>query len=78
MTHMKLNHVNLTVSDVLGTRDFLVKYFGLMEMEGAPMNERFGLMPDPNGMVISLLHLGKTDEVVYPGFFHIGFVQDSQ
>ena len=78
MTQMKLNHVNLTVSDVLGTREFLAKYFGLTAMEGAPMNEKLGFMTDANGMVLSLMNLGQRDDVAYPGAFHIGFIQDSR
>ena len=78
MTHMKLNHINLTVNNVLETRDFLSKYFGLTEMQGAPMTEKFGLMTDPNGMVISLMTQGSAGDVTYPSAFHIGFVQDSQ
>ena len=78
MTHMKLNHINLTVGDVLGSRDFLVKYFGMLELDGAPMNEKFGFLTDPNGMVLTLMNLGQADDVAYPGAFHIGFVQDSR
>ena len=29
---MKLNHINLTVTDVLEASDFLVKYFGMRSM----------------------------------------------
>ena len=31
---MKLNHINLTVTDVQAASDFLVKYFGLRDMGG--------------------------------------------
>ena len=61
-----------------GIRDFLAKYFGLTEMEGAPMNAKMGFMTDANGMVLSLMNLGQSDDVTYPGAFHIGFIQDSR
>ena len=48
---MKLNHLNLTVTDVAATRTFLQTYFGLRDMGG---NNNMAFLPDDNDMVLSL------------------------
>jgi lactoylglutathione lyase len=70
---MKLNHLNLTVSNVLETSTFLKKYFGL-QMRGKG-NANMAFLFDDNGMVISLL---KGTDVHYPETFHVGFIQESE
>ena len=74
---MNLNHLNLTVTDVLVTRDFLEKYFGLRGMGG---NKNIALLSDDNGMVLTLtsMKVGDETEVRYPATFHIGFAQQSE
>jgi lactoylglutathione lyase len=49
---MKLNHLNLTVTDVLATRDFLQKYFELRSMGKG--NEKMAFLSDGNGLVLSM------------------------
>ncbi len=73
---MKLNHLNLTVTDVLETREFLEKYFGLRNMGG---NKNISLLSDDSGLVLTLtsMKLGRESEVKYPATFHIGFIQES-
>lgn len=70
---MKLNHLNLTVTDVPAAADFLEKYFGLRKQPGG--KKSFMLLFDDNGLVLSLM---KAGEVKYPGTFHIGFSQESE
>jgi lactoylglutathione lyase len=70
---MKINHLNLMVTDVLGTAVFLEKYFGLRIQGG---NEKFTLLFDDNGLVLSLMKGGQA--IKYPGSFHIGFIQESE
>ncbi len=70
---MKLNHLNLTVTDVLATHSFLAKYFGLRPLGKA--NKTMAFLSDDNGMVISMF---KGDQVSYPETFHIGFIQESK
>ena len=74
---MKLNHLNLTVTDVSETRKFLEKHFGLRSMEGGK-DESFALLFDDNGLVLTLMNVGQTTEVKYPASFHIGFRQESK
>ncbi|GAA4840815.1 VOC family protein [Paenibacillus vulneris] len=70
---MKLNHLNLTVSDVKATIDFLVKYFGLQI--GNTRGNTFAVLFDDSGLVLTLM---KGNQVSYPNTFHIGFIQESE
>jgi lactoylglutathione lyase len=75
---MKLNHLNLTVTDVPETRKFLETYFGLRRMEGSKENRNFAVLLDDDGLVLTLIGAGKATEVTYPATFHIGFIQESE
>lgn len=74
---MKLNHLNLTVTDVRETQQFLQKYFGLQDGGG---NANIGFLRDDNGMVLTLtsMKVGRESEVRYPATFHIGFIQANE
>ncbi len=74
---MKLNHLNLTVTEPLETHNFLVKYFGLQSIGG---NTNMAFLLDDDGSVISLtsMHVAKEADVRYPASFHIGFMQASE
>ena len=75
---MKLNHLNLSVTDTKLAQAFLAKYFG-MSILGKP-SEHICFLTDENGMVLSLTHmsLGSESEVRYPATFHIGFIQPTE
>ena len=75
---MKVNHLNLTVTDPVETQQFLVKHFGLKQRGKG--NQNMALLSDDNGMVLSLMNMkmGRESEVKYPATFHIGFIQDSE
>ena len=75
---MKLNHLNLTVSNVLETHRFLQKHFGLKDFGQLKASEAMGFLSDDNGMVLALFRGGKGDEVKYPAGFHIGFIQQTE
>lgn len=74
---MKLNHLNLTVTDVPETQKFLEKYFGMRGMGG---NNNIGFLSDDNGMLLTLtsMKVGRQTEVKYPANFHIGFGQPGE
>jgi lactoylglutathione lyase len=74
---VKLNHLNLTVTDVAEAQAFLVKYFGLKDGGG---NKNIGFCFDDDGFVLSLTHMkvGHETEVRYPTTFHVGFIQESE
>ena len=77
---MKLNHINLTVTDVPAAKAFLEKYFGMRmrDMGGERENNNFALLLDDTGMALTLMKAGHGTEVNYPGYFHIGFIQPSE
>ncbi len=70
---MKLNHLNLTVSDVPEAQELLETYFGLTTLMNR--EDGFAAMTDDNGSVLTLM---KGKQVSYPGTFHIGFMQESE
>jgi lactoylglutathione lyase len=74
---MKLNHINLTVTNVPETHRFLEEYFGLRSMSG---NNNMAFLSDENGLVLTLtsMKVGKETEVKYPVTFHVGFTQESE
>jgi lactoylglutathione lyase len=74
---MKLNHLNLSVTDVPAAQAFLEKYFGMRHGGG---NKNIAFVTDENGMVLTLtdMKVGRETEVRYPATFHIGFIQDSE
>lgn len=74
---MKVNHLNLTVTDVVTTKGFLETYFGLKSPPDSPCNAGFAVLFDDNGMVVTLMK-GKRTGVEYPSTFHIGFIQESE
>ncbi|HEV7278272.1 MAG TPA: VOC family protein [Devosiaceae bacterium] len=67
---MALNHINLTVSDAAKAASFLTTYFGMRRMGQRGRNMIF--LSDENRMVLALM---KGKDAVYPGNFHIGFIQ---
>lgn len=75
---MKLNHINLTVTDVQEASDFLVKYFGMRSMGG---NKGMGFLTDEEngwGFVLTLMKATEGTRGKYPGTFHIGFFIDGK
>jgi lactoylglutathione lyase len=76
-SHMKLNHLNLTVSNVPEAHHFLEKHFGLKGYGGREPGEAMSFLSDDNGMVLALFRAAKGTEAKYPAGFHIGFIQES-
>ena len=70
---MKLNHVNLAVTDVTAAKHFLETYFGMVDLGGGNRNRAF--LRDDQWLVLSMF---KAKDVTYPGTFHIGFIQESE
>ena len=75
---MKVNHLNLTVSNVPETHRFLEKYVGLKSYGGTEPREAMSFLSDDNGMVLALFRVAKGAEVKYPAGFHVGFIQESE
>ncbi|HKV77243.1 MAG TPA: VOC family protein [Candidatus Sulfotelmatobacter sp.] len=75
---MKLNHLNLTVSNVPDAHRFLEKYFGLKGYNGMEPRETMSFMSDDDGMLLALFRASNGSAPKYPAGFHIGFIQDSE
>ena len=76
---MKLNHLNLTVTDAAETAAFLEKYFGMRSLEGAPpARSTMAFLTDDNGMILTLIRGRRGGPVEYPENFHVGFIQPSE
>lgn len=73
MSELKINHLNLTVTDVTVAREFLEKYFGLTC--GGTTGNGFAVMRDNDGFILTLM---KGKEVHYPKTFHVGFPQKNE
>jgi catechol 2,3-dioxygenase-like lactoylglutathione lyase family enzyme len=73
---MVLNHLNLAVTDVVAAEQFLEKYFGLQSQVAGEEDKKFTVLFDDNGMILTLMKAGQG--IKYPGFFHIGFAQESE
>src|ERR1700712_701509 len=69
---MRMNHVNLGVTDVEAAKAFLVTYFGFRDTGRGNKNRAFLL--DDSGLLLSMF---KGKDIVYPGTFHIGFIRNS-
>jgi lactoylglutathione lyase len=72
---MKLNHVNLPVADVSATRDFFEKHFGFHRI-AEPTDDNV-VLTDNAGLVLTVSNFDHVDQVAYPKWFHVGFMQDS-
>ena len=74
---MKLNHLNLTVTDVRAAAAFLETYFGLRSMGGNAGMQFLTDDPAAIGMVLTLMKAPAATLVAYPSTFHIGFFVES-
>ncbi len=72
---MRLNHLNLRVTDVPATVRFLETYFGMRSMGG---NSGMAFLTDEGGFVLTLMKASRATELKYPANFHIGFAQPGE
>lgn len=72
---MKLNHVNLAVSDVPQAQAFFEQYFGFQAL--ARSSAALAVLRDDSGLVLTISNFDRTATVSYPAHFHVGFIQES-
>jgi catechol 2,3-dioxygenase-like lactoylglutathione lyase family enzyme len=71
------NHTNLTTYDVPALRTFFERIFDLRTLE--TRGDKFAVLQDAQGFVLSLMFDKQmTPERGYPGYFHVGFLQESR
>lgn len=68
---MKLNHLDLQVSDVQAARHFFETYFGFRCPHA---REELVILEDEAGFVLAVSNLSKASTPQYPADFHIGFM----
>jgi catechol 2,3-dioxygenase-like lactoylglutathione lyase family enzyme len=76
---MKLNHVNLTTTDIAADVAMFERYFGLRPL--AVRGKGLAVMEDDEGMVLVLNNFArKRGDFVYPAdsdVLHVGFLQET-
>lgn len=73
---MKLNHVDLQVSDVSKAREFFETHFGFRST--FQRREQLAILEDDDGLVLGVSNLFGSAPPVYPPDFHIGFILKSE
>lgn len=74
---MKLNHLAITVTDTHAAKDFLERYFGLLEL--GKTNKNMAHLQDDNGLILSLFKVGLfSSTITEPETTHIGFMQETE
>ena len=73
---MKLNHVDLQVSNVSAARAFFETHFGFRCTY--QRREQIAFLEDDAGLSFGLSNLFDSAPPVYPPDFHIGFILDSE
>jgi len=73
---MKLNHIDLQVSDVSGAREFFETHFRLRCTY--QRKEQLAILEDDNGLVFGVSNLFDSPPPVYPPDFHIGFILSNE
>jgi len=73
---MKLNHIDLQVSNVSRAREFFEAHFGLRCT--FQRREELALMEDDAGLSFGVSNLFGSAPPVYPPDFHIGFILGSE
>ncbi|HEV2282744.1 MAG TPA: VOC family protein [bacterium] len=72
---MKLNHIDLQVSDVDAAREFFERHFGLRSTYRRA--GQIALLEDDSGLELGVSNLRSSPPPQYPPDFHVGFVLES-
>ena len=75
---MRLNHLNLTVTDVPAAAEFLVRWFGFTDQGGNAGMTLLTDRPGFDGMILTLMKARPAPWSGYPETFHIGFFIESR
>jgi catechol-2,3-dioxygenase len=70
---MRLNHLNLTVTDVEAAAAFLAEWFGMTHQGGNAGMTLLTDRPGFDGMILTLMKARPAHWSGYPETFHVGF-----
>jgi catechol 2,3-dioxygenase-like lactoylglutathione lyase family enzyme len=77
---MKLNHINLTTTDLLADLEMFERYFGLRTL--VVRGSKLAVMEDDDGMALVLNDFTrKRGDFTYPedyNVFHVGFIRETR
>ena len=73
---MKLNHLDLQVSNVTAAREFFERHFGFRC--GYQRREELAMLEDDAGFSFGVSNLFGSPPPIYPNDFHVGFILDSE
>lgn len=71
---MKLNHLDLQVSDVQAARQFFETFFGF---RCSHARAELVILEDEAGFVLAISNLSQASAPQYPEDFHIGFILEN-
>ena len=75
---IKLNHINLPVTDVVASAKFFEQYFNF-KCSGVKGNNMLAIMEGEDGFILVLMadSFNRDGNNKYPDAFHIGFLVDT-
>jgi len=73
---MKLNHIDLQVSNVTAAREFFENHFGFRCV--FQRREQLAMLTDDAGLEFGVSNLFGSAAPIYPPDFHIGFVVENE
>ena len=78
VTNIKLNHINLPVTDVAASCKFFEQYFNF-KCTSLKGNNMLAIMEGEDGFILVLMadSFNRDGNTNYPDAFHIGFLVDS-
>jgi predicted lactoylglutathione lyase len=78
VTSIKLNHINLPVTDVIASSKFFEQYFNF-KCTSVKGNNMLAIMEGEDGFILVLMadSFNRDGNNNYPDAFHIGFLVDS-
>ena len=74
---LKLNHINLSTSDVPGLTDFFERCLNFKVTERRGSN-KFAVLEGEGPFYLILMHGKDTTSTSYPAMFHIGFILNDE
>ncbi len=74
---LKLNHINLSVSDVPAFSDFFERCFNFKVSERRG-NNKFAVLEGEDGFILILMHCKDVSHISYTAMFHIGFIVNDE
>ena len=77
-TTLKLNHINLPVTDVAASAGFFEQYFNFKTIE-VKGNNMLAILEGDDGFILVLMAdtFNRNGNSIYPDVFHIGFLVDT-